>query len=128
MIGNTQHIDAVRLEVLPKFEQRGTVFHLERDMLHPLGRVGVAPHRRLGGQLKKSQYIAVTRIEKHMHVRVWRLGRGHQVLGNRQHKVHFEHGLVPQNRFLGVFAAVGHMVNAIDLHHGASTVMAPRRT
>ena len=59
-----------------------------------------------------------------MHIGVGGLGAGYFVLRDGKYKFHMQHLLIPQNRFLGVFAAVGYMVYALQ-HYAISST--PRR-
>jgi hypothetical protein len=49
-----------------------------------------------------------------VHVGVGRFGGRHLVFGDGQHEVHVEVLDVPLDGFLGVLAAVGHVVDAVD--------------
>jgi hypothetical protein len=100
--------------MLARFQQGLEGAHLEGQVLHPSGRVAVAVHFGLARQLEKRQYVAVARIQKNVHVRIGRLGRGHLVFGYGQHETHAQVLFVPLHRLFGVLAAVGHVVNLLD--------------
>ena len=90
--------------------------HFHRQVLDPGRGVVVAVHGRLRGQFEKRQHIAVTGIEKHVHIRVRRLGRWHFVFGNGQHEIHVQVFHVPVHGLLGVAAAIGDVVDLLDFH------------
>ena len=50
-----------------------------------------------------------------MHVRVRRLGRGHFILGNGENEIHVQDALVELRGRLGVLAAIGDVVNALEI-------------
>ena len=116
MVGHTEHGNTAAFQMRLEFQQLGPVLDLEGDVLHPFGRVRVAAHRRLRGQLEKGQDVTVAGVQEDVHVRIWRLGRGHEVLGDGQYKVHVQVVAVPEHRFPGVLAAVRNMVDAVDFH------------
>jgi hypothetical protein len=58
-----------------------------------------------------------------MHVRVGRLGRRRAVLGHGHQEIHVEHLLVEGDGFLGVLAAIGDVMNLLDLHRILSCVI-----
>ena len=103
-------------------------------MLNPRRGGLVAAHRRLVGQLKERNDVAVPGFEEDVHVRIVLAGRGYVILGKSSGVVHAEHPAVPLDGLLGVFAAIGGVMdsaegNGVCVHCAvSSTLSAPRRT
>ena len=81
-------------------------------MLDPGGGILVAPHLLLVGQLEEGEDVVVPGIEEDVHVGIVLAGGGHVVLGEGGGVVHAHHAGVPLDRFLGVAAAIGDVMNA----------------
>jgi hypothetical protein len=64
VVGDAEHFDAIGFEVLAVREQCFAILHLERNVLNPLWRVWVTPHRRLRRQLEERQHVAAAGVEK----------------------------------------------------------------
>ena len=126
-----EHVEAHAFEVGLGRHQLIHGADTEGDMLHPLRRVPVTVHVRLGGQFKKGEHIAVPGIQEDMHVRIMRARRRHLVLGNGQLEIHAQRIAIELHRLLRILAAIGNMVNAFQgsgsRHYASSsTLSAPR--
>ncbi len=68
VIGGPDHIESLRLGARLCGQQRFEVADLEGDVLHPLRRVGIAPHLGLFGQFEEGEHVAPAGVQKDMHV------------------------------------------------------------
>ena len=74
-----EHVDAEALDVFLGGEKLFLAADLEGEVLDPGGRVLVAAHVLLGGQLEEGEHVTVTRVEEHVHVGIVVAGRGHVI-------------------------------------------------
>ena len=102
-------------QVVLEGDQRVAILDLEGDVLDPFRRVRVAPHLGPGRQFEERQHVAVPGIQEQVHVGVGFVGRGHLVLGDGQDEVHVEVLHVPLDRLFCVLAAIGDVVDLVDL-------------
>ena len=127
-----EDVEAERLKVRLGGVQFVEAAEAQGDVLDPDGRVRVAAHFGLLGQLEEGEHVAVPGIEEDVHVRIIGAGRGHVVLGDRQLEIHAERLLVKLHRLLRILAAIGDVVDAFEFwscHHTFSfTPSTPRST
>ena len=116
VIGDAHDRNAGGLQALLGLHQIVNAVHFQRDVLHPLGCVRVAAHRRGIGQLEECQDVATACVQKQVHVGIGRMRGRDLVLGNGEHKVHVQVLAIPTHRFFGVDTAVGHVVEALNFH------------
>ena len=123
MIGRPEHVDALCLNMCLGSGQGVHVGDLERNVLHPFGRIGVSRHLWLVGKLEKGEDIASAAVEEHMHVRVVGAGRRDMILGEGIGVAHAEHALVPGDSLTSILAAIGGVMDAVEgkgMAHAAS--------
>ncbi len=77
-------------------------------------RDAIAAHGIGVGQLEEGQHVAAPCVQEHVHVWIGRAGGGHLVLGDGELELHAQHIAVELDRLLGVLAAVGDVVDAVQ--------------
>ena len=131
VVGRADHVEPFGLDLVEGGQQRLLALDLKGDVLDPFGRILIPAHGRAVGYLEEGQHILAACVQKHMHVRVWRLGRRHLVFSDRQHESHAEHPLIEVHRLFGILTAIGDVVDAVKrdgMGHAGSACKTPRRS
>ena len=107
---------AVRLHPPLGLDEGVHVGDLQRDVLRPRRRIGIADHRRRARQLEEGEDVAAARIEEDVHIGIGLLGGGHPILRHGPDQVHAEDTLVEVDRLLRILAAKSDVVELLDPH------------
>jgi len=132
VMGRAEHLEPFGLGIGLGCHQIVERIHLKGNMLDPGRCVLVAVHLLLLGQLEKGEDIAAARVEEDMHIGIIFAGRRHFILGKGELEFHAHHLFVEIDRLFCILAAIGDMVDAVDLwcghQTGSFTFSTPRAT